>query len=144
MGCPKSLNSLTILSVVILDAAERRSRIRKVWGLFDDLESTGPPIPAHALPGRDDDGGLASDHLISDAAKSSLGFQGGEAGGAVTSGNRVHRIHLFQSKLLSIVIPDEAQRRSGTGEPRSLFHDHVRTGSPVPARALLGRDDDGE
>ena len=48
---------------------------------------------------------------------------------------------------LDFVFPDGAQRRSGTGEPGPVDRAGLATaasGSPIPARALLGRDDDGE
>ncbi len=50
-----------------------------------------------------------------------LGVRGGEAGGTVTKGDNVEQNYLFQSKHPFVVVPDEAERRSGTGEPRRLF-----------------------
>jgi len=48
---------------------------------------------------------------------------------------------------LDFIFPDGAQRRSGTGEPGPVDRAGLvaaASGSPIPARALLGRDDDGE
>ncbi len=54
--------------------------------------------------------------------------------------------HSTFSLALSFVIPDAAQRRSGIGEPRFSNRGQYSTacGSPIPARASLGRDDDGQ
>ena len=57
------------------------------------------------------------------------------------------RLYHPLTHTLTIVIPDVAQRRSGTGEPGPVDRAGLATaasGSPIPARALLGRDDDGE
>ncbi|QFS98126.1 hypothetical protein FIV06_11935 [Labrenzia sp. THAF191b] len=46
-----------------------------------------------------------------------------------------------------MVIPDAAKRKSGIGEPDTLFREmncrEICT-SPIPARAALGRDDAGK
>ena len=46
-----------------------------------------------------------------------------------------------------MVIPDAAKRRSGIGEPDTLFREmncREICASPIPARAALGRDDAGK
>lgn len=46
-----------------------------------------------------------------------------------------------------IVIPDAAKRRSGIGEPATLLREmncREICAPPIPARAALGRDDEGE
>ncbi len=46
-----------------------------------------------------------------------------------------------------MVIPDAAKRRSGIGEPDTLFREmncREICASPIPARAELRRDDEGE
>ena len=66
----------------------------------------------------------------------------------VRSGGAAQLAALWIISHLDFVFPDGAQRRSGTGEPgpvdRAAGLAAAASGSPIPARALLGRDDDGE